>query len=81
MPKNRKRVRGAKSLSIRTKNKIGGRRSGRGAGQMSLTELERAMRSCRKRDHNKLRRAWEANSGYNDKPCILYVTGELNLPS
>lgn len=81
MPKNRKRVRGAKSIGIRTKHKIGGRSSGRGAKQMSLTELERAMRSCRKKDRNKLRRAWEANSGYNDKPCIMYVTGTLNLPS
>jgi len=59
MPKNRKRaiMSGAKSTSIRTKNKIGGRKSGRGTGTMSQAELDKALQNCRKRDKNKLRRA------------------------
>ena len=61
MPKNRRRrvLSGAKSIAIRTKNKIGGRKSGRGTGQMSDQEFQEAVRTCRKRDRNKLRRAWE----------------------
>lgn len=60
MPKNRKRViqQGAKSLAIRTKHKIGGRKSGKGAKQMSENELAQALKTCRKRDRNKLRRVW-----------------------
>ena len=58
MPKNRRRntERGAKSIAIRTKNKIGGRKSGRSAGQMS-TDAILFMKNVRKRDRNKLRRA------------------------
>ena len=60
MPKNRKRVAqvGAKSMSIRTKFKIGGRKSNKGANQMSNPELETALEKCRKRDRNKLRQIW-----------------------
>lgn len=62
MPKNRKRLQqpGAKSVSIRTKHKIGGRKSGTGAKQMSDEDLLKALGNCRKRDRNKLRRAFEA---------------------
>ncbi len=59
MPKDRKRVimPGAKSISIRTKNKIGGRKSGRGTGTMGDAELQSILRNSRKRDRNKLTRA------------------------
>ena len=62
MPKNRQRAirKGAKSLSIRTKFKIGGRKSNKGALQMSENELAKALKTCRKRDRNKLTRAWLA---------------------
>ena len=61
MPKNRKRViqTGAKSIAIRTKHKIGGRKSGQGTNSMSKTELESKLATVRKRDRNKLRRAIE----------------------
>lgn len=64
MPKNRKRViqPGAKSLSVRTKHKIGGRKSGKGTNAMSDMDLLKALGNCRKRDRNKLRRAFEARS-------------------
>jgi hypothetical protein len=64
MPKNRKRVMqpGAKSESIRTKHKIGGRKSSRGTNQMSDEEILKALGNCRKRDRNKLRRAFEERS-------------------
>lgn len=56
MPKNRKRVPqpGGKSLSIRTKAKIGGRKSSTGAFQLSTVEIEGMMLKVRKRDRNKL---------------------------
>jgi hypothetical protein len=62
MPKNRKRnsQKGAKSISIRTKFKIGGRKSGISAIQMSDEELAAKLKTVRKRDRNKLRRVWEA---------------------
>jgi len=62
MPKNRKRViqPGAKSVAVRTKNKIGGRKSSRGVGTMSNPDLQAALAKCRKRDRNKLVRAFEA---------------------
>jgi len=62
MPKTRKRVMqsGAKSISVRIKNKIGGRKSTKSAGTMPNPELEKALTTCRKRDRNKLRRAFEA---------------------
>ena len=62
MPKNRRRnvEKGAKSIAIRTKHKIGGRKSGTGTGTMTDAELETKLETCRKRDGNKLRRAWEA---------------------
>ena len=55
MPKNRKRVvqSGAKSIAIRTKFKIGGRKSGQGVKQMSMDAL--LMGKARHRDRNKLR--------------------------
>jgi len=61
MPKNRRRrvLAGAKSIAIRTKNKIGGRKSGRGTGQMSTDDIV-FLKNFRKRDRNKLRRALEA---------------------
>ena len=64
MPKSRKRVNqpGAKSEAIRTKNKIGGRKSSRGTSTMSDDAILKALLSCRKRDRNKLRRAFEARS-------------------
>jgi len=59
MPKNRKRVTmpGAKSIGIRTKHKMGGRKSGIGAMQMSAKEFGSLIGKVRKRDKNKLRRA------------------------
>jgi hypothetical protein len=60
MPKNRKRLtKGAKSEGVQTKHKIGGRKSGQGTNKMSDNELEAALKGCRKRDRNKLRRAWD----------------------
>jgi hypothetical protein len=52
MPKNRKRNnrKGAKSLSIRTKFKIGGRKSSLGVKQMSDSDLIAKTRSARPRD-------------------------------
>ena len=57
MPKNRRRHnrKGAKSLSIRTKFKIGGRKGNRGAEQMSNNELQEKLSQVRKKDRNKLR--------------------------
>ena len=59
VPKNRKRASrpGAKATAVRTKFKIGGRKSGRGAKQMSETELNQTLSKVRKRDRNKLRDA------------------------
>ena len=59
MPKNRKRViqSGAKSVSIRTKHKIGGRKSGKGTGTMTNRELHDAYLRGRPRDRNKLLKA------------------------
>jgi hypothetical protein len=59
MPKNRKRVqqKGAKSESIRTKHKIGGRKSGRGTNAMSWGDLQEALKKPRNRDLNKLLKA------------------------
>ncbi len=61
MPKNRKRQiqRGAKSVAIRTKFKIGGRKSSRGAEQMSDAELQETLSKARKRDRNSLRQILE----------------------
>ena len=55
MPKSRKRQiqPGAKSIAIRTKNKIGGRKSSRGTNTMSDEDLIKTLGNCRKRDHNK----------------------------
>lgn len=52
MPKNRKRNnrKGAKSLSIRTKFKIGGRKSSQSVKQMSDSDLIAKTRSARPRD-------------------------------
>ncbi len=54
MPKNRKRANrpGAKSTSIRTKFKIGGRKSGKGADQISSVELRQMLEKVAKRDHS-----------------------------
>lgn len=61
MPKSRKRViqSGAKSLPVRIKHKVGGRKSMQGTGTMSTVELDNALTKCRKRDRNKLVRAIE----------------------
>lgn len=58
MPKNRKRViqKGAKSVAIRTKHKIGGRKSNRGVQQMSIADLEKIAATCRPRDRFKITR-------------------------
>lgn len=52
MPKNRKRNnrKGAKSLSIRTKFKIGGRKSSQSVKQLSDSDLISKARSARPRD-------------------------------
>ena len=56
MPKNRKRVmqKGAKSESVRTKHKIGGRKSARGVKQLSFADMEAIAANCRPRDRFKL---------------------------
>lgn len=56
MPKNRKRVMqsGAKSESVRTKHKIGGRKSSKGVKQLSLSDMETIAATCRPRDRFKL---------------------------
>jgi hypothetical protein len=70
MPKDRIRAiqKGAKSVGRRTKNKIGGRKSSKGAGSMSEDEITAALDKVRKRDRNKLRRA-------------LYLRWQKDLPS
>lgn len=62
MPKNRARAtqKGAKSTSIRTKFKIGTRKSGVGAKQLSTKELGQMLEKVAKRDRNMLRRILEA---------------------
>ena len=72
MPKNRKRnpMPGAKSSSILTKHKIGGRKSGRGTNAMSTLELLGILRTSRKRDRNKLQRAYDERMGTNEP---LYI--------
>ena len=52
MPKNRKRViqKGAKSVAIRTKHKVGGRKSATGTRQMSTRDIQGRLGSARKRD-------------------------------
>ncbi len=48
---------GAKSIAVRIKNKIGGRKSFQGTNKMSVEELTKILSTCKKKDHNKLRRA------------------------
>jgi len=57
MPKNRKRVaqKGAKSESIHTTGKIGGRKSGKAVAMLNSMEIDNIMAKVRKRDKNKLR--------------------------
>lgn len=64
MPKNRKRVvqPGAKSLAIRTKFKLGGRKASRGAKQIGLKELGEMLTTVAKRDRNMLRRIIEVRN-------------------
>ena len=64
MPKNRLRVKqpGAKSVGIRTKNKIGNRKSGRGCNQISTGELREMLTKVSKRDRNMLRRIIETRN-------------------
>ena len=56
MPKNRKRAiaKGSKSTSIRTKFKLGNRKSGQGVKQMSTDEL--LFTKVAKKDRNMLKR-------------------------
>jgi hypothetical protein len=56
MPKNRMRAnrKGAKSIAIRTKEKIGGRKSGKGVKQLSPSQLNDIFETCRPRDRFKL---------------------------
>jgi hypothetical protein len=58
MPKTRKRLnqKGAKSVSVRIKHKIGGRKSTRGVKQMSSIEMARIFDTCRPRDRFKILR-------------------------
>ena len=55
MPKSRKRAnqKGAKSVPIRVKHKIGGRKSNKGVKQMSIPDLFAVLEKGRKRDYNK----------------------------
>ena len=65
MPKNRKRSKqpGAKSIAIRTKHKIGGRKSGRGVKQMNNADLRDSLKTCRPRDRQKIIREMIAGPG------------------
>jgi len=56
MPKNRKRViqKGAKSVSVRTKYKIGGRKSNTGGKNLCREALQEYRDKGRKRDKNKI---------------------------
>jgi len=56
MPKNRKRSnqKGAKSVAIRTKHKIGGRKSSKGAKQLATKELLNMIPRARKRDQARI---------------------------
>ena len=58
MPKDRKRTlpHGSKSIAIRTKNKINGRKSNKGTGGIARIELIRLFAICRNRDKNKINR-------------------------
>jgi hypothetical protein len=62
MPKTRNRVNqaGAKSTSHRVKCKIGGRKSVKGALQLSTKELGEMLEVVAKRDRNMLRRILES---------------------
>lgn len=55
MSKNRKKAarKGAKSVAIKTKFKVGGRKSGKGIKQMSVKELNEGFGKCRPRDRFK----------------------------
>lgn len=59
MPKTRKRVvtSSAKSVAVKIKDKIGGRKSFQTVHRMSLEELTKTLEGCKKKDRNKLRRA------------------------
>lgn len=59
MPKTRKSVvtSGAKSVAVKIKDKIGGRKSFQTIHRMSVEELTKTLEGCKKRDRNKLRRA------------------------
>jgi hypothetical protein len=82
MPKNRKRTirKGAKSISVRTKHKIGGRKSSMGTNTMSNAELEQKLTTCRKRDKNKLRRAWEERTVTLFQPGNYHKLEEIQTP-
>ena len=69
MPKNRLRVKqpGAKSVGVRTKHKIGNRKSGRGCNQIGTSELRELLTKVAKRDRNMLRRIVEAR---NSLPAV-----------
>jgi len=79
MPKNRRRntEKGAKSIGIRTKHKIGGRKSDIGTSTMSTDALEDKLLTCRKRDRNKLRRAFAAR--VENDPIYISI-GVLEIP-
>ena len=60
MPKTRRRnnQKGAKSIAVRIKHKIGGRKSTRGVKQMSTDALEKAFTKCRRKDRAKIWREY-----------------------
>lgn len=60
MSKTRKRntQKGAKSIAVRIKHKIGGRKSTRGLRQMSMKEIGEATQKGRPRDRAKAVREW-----------------------
>jgi hypothetical protein len=82
VPKNRRRNNrvGGKSIAVRTKHKIGGRKSGRGTNAMSTKEFGAVEKTCRKRDRNKLRRAWDARMGVNEPLYISVGVLEVIAP-
>ena len=62
MPKNRQRAseKGAKSIAIRTKFKLGNRKSGLGCKQLSKKDLQEMRSKVSKRDRNMLMRTLES---------------------
>ena len=67
MPKTRRRnnQKGAKSIAVRIKHKIGGRKSTRGLRQMSMKDISHASQNGRPRDKAKAWREFQRRLALN----------------